>query len=259
MAFKVSTLFSASLAILLSTVSVVEAFAPPVGSTVVRGRGSSSPSPSASSLFMSDGAPVSLNPSETALVLIEFQNEFTTEGGALYGAVEECIKKNNVIENASKLMNVMRDAGCSVLHVPIAFKEGHNEIGASAGILAGIAEGKTFTKDTWSSEFHPSMAPQPADLVVEGKKGLCGFFSTNLDFLLRQRGIKNVVLAGFLTNCCIESTMRTAYEHGYDVYTLKDASAATSVAAHEAAFEHNFGMFSTVSTCEEVAAAVGGA
>ncbi|KAL7468164.1 hypothetical protein ACHAXS_008380 [Conticribra weissflogii] len=134
--------------------------------------------------------------------------------------------------------------------------QGHGEIGASSGILAGISSGKTFTKGTWSSEFHPSMTPQPADLVVEGKRGLCGFFSTNLDFLLRQRGVKNVVLAGFLTNCCIESTMRTAYEHGYDVYTLKDASAATSVAAHEAAFEHNFGMFSTVSTCEEVMAAV---
>lgn len=262
MAFKVSssTLILAPLAIVLAAGPVIEAFAPPVGTAVVRGRGfssSSCPSSSSSALFLSgDEASFSLNPSETALVLIEFQNEFTTEGGALYGAVEECINKNNVLENASKLMNTMRDAGCSILHVPIAFQEGHGEIGASSGILAGISSGKTFTKGTWSSEFHPSMTPQPADLVVEGKRGLCGFFSTNLDFLLRQRGVKNVVLAGFLTNCCIESTMRTAYEHGYDVYTLKDASAATSVAAHEAAFEHNFGMFSTVSTCEEVMAAV---
>ncbi len=48
-------------------------------------------------------------------------------GGALYGAVEECINKNNVLENASKLMNTMRDAGCSILHVPIAFQEVREE------------------------------------------------------------------------------------------------------------------------------------
>jgi ureidoacrylate peracid hydrolase len=49
----------------------------------------------------------------------------------------------------------------------------------------------------------------PGDVIVSGKLGLCGFFLTNLDFLLRQNKIKNVVLmGGFLTNCFIESTMR---------------------------------------------------
>jgi nicotinamidase-related amidase len=61
------------------------------------------------------------------------------------------------------------------------------------------------------------MKPKEGDLIVKGKSGLCGFQSTNLDFLLRQNDIKNVVLAGFLTNCCVESTMRTAYEYGYRV------------------------------------------
>lgn len=56
---------------------------------------------------------------------------------------------------------------------------------------------------------------------------------TNAPLDCRQAGIKNVVLCGFLTNCCVESSMRTAYENGYKVYTLKDCSAATSVAAHE--------------------------
>ena len=57
--------------------------------------------------------------------------------------------------------------------------------------------------------------------------------TTNLDFLLRQKGAKNVVLGGFLTNCCVESTMRSAYELGYHVYTLKDCCAASSMAAQE--------------------------
>lgn len=90
------------------------------------------------------------------------------------------------------------------------------------------------------------------DLVVKGKSGLCGFASTNLEFLLGQSGTKNVVLGGFLTNCCVESTMRSAYERGYRVYTLKDCVAATSIEAQKATLEYNFGMFSVPTTSDVV-------
>ena len=59
------------------------------------------------------------------------------------------------------------------------------------------------------------MKPAKDDIICKGKIGLCGFQSTNLDFILRQNNVKNVVLGGFLTNCCVESTMRSAYERGY--------------------------------------------
>ncbi len=62
-----------------------------------------------------------------------------------------------------------------------------------------------------------ALAPQPGDIIVEGKLGLDTFASTNLDFILRSKGIQTVVLGGFRTNCCVESTMRTAYEHGFEV------------------------------------------
>jgi ureidoacrylate peracid hydrolase len=96
------------------------------------------------------------------------------------------------------------------------------------------------------------MTPSPEDIIVKGKSGLCGFYSTNLDFLLRQRNIKNVVIGGLLTNCCVESTMRTAYEAGYQVYTLTDCTAAIGVDAHDSMYKHNAGMFSTVTNSEEV-------
>ena len=68
--------------------------------------------------------------------------------------------------------------------------------------------------------------------------------------LMFEGKIQNVVLGGFLTNCCVESSMRTAYENGYNVYTLKDCSSATSIAAHENSFDHNFGMFSNPTTSD---------
>merc|ERR1712013_29087 len=100
---------------------------------------------------------------------------------------------NDMLANSADLTKDLRSKGCLVLHVPISFGDGHREIGASTGILAGIAEGKTFAKGTSGVEFHPSMKPESGDMVVDGKLGLCAFFSTNLDFRLRQKGIKNVV------------------------------------------------------------------
>ncbi len=61
-----------------------------------------------------------------------------------------------------------------------------------------------------------------SDIVIEGKRGLDTFASTNLDFIRRSKGIDTVVIGGFLTNCCVESTMRSAYENGYRVITLTD-------------------------------------
>lgn len=65
-----------------------------------------------------------------------------------------------------------------------------------------------------------------------------------MNFVLRMRQIDTVALGGFLTNCCVESTMRTAYELGYEVVTLKDCAATVSEEAHRNAIEHDFPMFS---------------
>ena len=86
-------------------------------------------------------------------------------------------------------------------------------------------------------------AQPQGDIVVEGKRGLCEFATTNLDFILRSRGISTIALGGFLTNCCIDSTMRTGYEKGYDVITLKDCTAALSEEEQHAAVEKNYPMF----------------
>mmetsp|Transcript_26769 Transcript_26769/g.39600 ORF Transcript_26769/g.39600 Transcript_26769/m.39600 type:complete len:212 (+) Transcript_26769:67-702(+) len=198
-----------------------------------------------------------LNPKETACVFIEYQNEFTTEGGKLYPATKEVMEKTGMLENSTKLLEFCREKGICVIHCPINFEPGHNEIAEKPyGILAGIKDGSAFERGDSGSEFYEPMKPIEGELVVKGKSGLCSFASTNLEFLLRQRNVKNVILAGFLTNCCVESTMRNAYEKGFKVFTLKDCTAATSMPAQEAAFEHNFGMFSVPTTSKEITEAV---
>jgi len=115
---------------------------------------------------------------------------------------------------------------------------------AAYGILKGVVDSKSFRKGTSGAEIVDVLTPAPGDIVIEGKRALCGFASTNLDFILRSKGVKTVALGGFLTNGCVESTMRTAYEKGYEVVTLKDCTAALSEEEQRAAVEKNYPMFS---------------
>jgi nicotinamidase-related amidase len=186
-----------------------------------------------------------VDPSTTAVVLIEYQNDFTSDGGILHGAVEGVMAKTDMLANTKRVVDAARQAGATVMHAPITFAEGYNEISSHPyGILKGVVDGNAFIKGSWGAAIIDDLTPQPGDIVIEGKRGLDTFASTNLDFILRSKGITTIALGGFLTNCCVESTMRTGYEHGYKVITLNDCVAATSVEEHDNALTFDFPMFS---------------
>jgi nicotinamidase-related amidase len=186
-----------------------------------------------------------LDPKKTAVVMIEFQNDFTSAGGSLHGAVKDVMESSNMLENARDTVAKARALGATIIHAPITFDEGYPELGENPyGILKGVVDTNSFRKGTWGAAFVEGMEPEKGDMVVEGKRGLCAFNSTNLDFILRGRGIENVALGGFLTNCCVESSMRTAYEKGFKVYTLTDCVAATSEEEQRTAIEKDYPMFS---------------
>jgi nicotinamidase-related amidase len=201
-----------------------------------------------------------IDPKRTAVVLIEYQNDFTSEGGALHGAVQGVMEQTGMLENTRALADAARAAGATIVHAPITFAPGYGELSPSPyGILKGVVDSTAFVKGEWGAEIVDSLAPQAGDVVVEGKRGLDTFATTNLDFILRARGITTIALGGFLTNCCVESTMRTGYEKGYEVITLSDCVAATSPEEHENAIRFDYPMFSAVMTSEVLARELGAA
>ncbi len=168
--------------------------------------------------------------SETAIVFIEFQNDFCKEGGALYGGVKDQIKAQDTIQNAKDCLQKARGKVRTFL-VPILFEDDYCDQGCE-GILgpihANVVQTKAFRKGTWGGEIVAELKPTKQDIVVDGKRTLDSFNSSNLDFLLRVNCIKNVAFCGFLTNVCVEGTARSAYDKGYKVFLLKDCCAAIS-------------------------------
>jgi ureidoacrylate peracid hydrolase len=202
---------------------------------------------------------VSIDPSKTAVVLIEYQNDFTSDGGALHGAVEPVMESTGMLDNTARLVTASREAGATLVHAPITFAPGFGELADHPyGILKGVVDSTAFVKGSWGAEIVDDVAPQEGDIVVEGKRGLDTFATTNLDFILRARGITTIALGGFLTNCCVESTMRTGYEKGYQVVTLSDCVAATSPEEHENAIRFDYPMFSEPMSADAFTSALAG-
>ena len=200
---------------------------------------------------------LTINPATTALVLIEFQNEFTSPGGVLHDAVAEVMDSTGMLGNTTALVDKARKAGVTIMHAPITFAPGYGELTRHPyGILKGVVDGNAFVKGTWGAAIVDDLTPVAGDILIEGKRGLDTFASTNLDFILRSKGIDTIILAGFLTNCSVESTLRSGYENGYRVITLTDCTAATSTAEQENAIAFDYPMFSEPVASAEVAAAL---
>ena len=190
---------------------------------------------------------MAMDPKKTALLLIEYQNDFTSEGGALHNGVKAVMQSTNMLEHTVKTVAEARKAGVAVMFVPISFAEGYREITSEPyGILKGVVDGKAFVRGSWGAAIVDALRPEPEDIVIEGKRGLDTFASTNLDFILRSRGIENLVVAGFLTNCCVESTVRTGYERGFQVVALSDCTATLSAEEQSFTFEKNLPMFARI-------------
>ncbi|AZP72054.1 cysteine hydrolase [Pseudomonas poae] len=186
-----------------------------------------------------------MNPHSTALVLIEFQNDFTTPGGVFHDAVKDVMRTSDMLANTATTVQQARKLGVKIIHLPIQFAEGYPELTTrDYGILKGVADGSAFRAGSWGAEITEAVGREAGDILVEGKRGLDGFATTGLDLVLRNNGIQNLVVAGFLTNCCVEGTVRSGYEKGYNVVSLTDCTATFTDEQQHAAENFTLPMFS---------------
>ena len=190
-------------------------------------------------------------PEKTAVLMIETQNEFASEGGKLYNSVKETMDSNNMVKKTGDLLATARSVGAHVIYAPIVFDEQTDNPNKNLGILKECHDGRYFERGTWGAEIIDSHSPKLGDHIVSGKVGLDSFIGTDLQDHLEKLGVETVIIGGFLTNCCVDSTMRTAYEKGYNVITLVDGTACDSAMQQTATTTGSFKLFSTPMTCKE--------
>lgn len=194
-----------------------------------------------------------VEPSKTALLLSDCQNEFASEGGKMYESVKDIMEANNMMQNLVDLVACARSVGVTIFHTPIMLDEsGVDNPNMALGILKTVKQKKYFAKGTWNVEIVDCLKPNINDIIIQNKKGLDAFIGTDLQDQLQKRGIDTIIIGGFRSNCSVESTIRTGYEKGYNMVSLIDGSATIGHAEHKAAVEGTWKMFSTPMSCFEV-------
>mmetsp|Transcript_3510 Transcript_3510/g.6472 ORF Transcript_3510/g.6472 Transcript_3510/m.6472 type:complete len:217 (-) Transcript_3510:148-798(-) len=127
-----------------------------------------------------------IEPSKTAIICIEFQNEFATEGGKLHDSVKGVMESTNMIDNTVDICGAARQAGVKIFHAPIMFAEDHSDNpNKGLGILGGCADGGLFTTGTWNADYCEPMIPKDGDDEVGHEDG-CWYSLSALGGLPRR-------------------------------------------------------------------------
>jgi nicotinamidase-related amidase len=187
-----------------------------------------------------------MTPLNTAIIVLDPQNDLTNSSGKLFPATEAVLNKYDVINNINTLTRQYRDAGATIIYSPIVFSEGYPEAGENPyGVIASVIESGAMIKGTQGGEIDASFDKRGGDIVIE-RSAIIAFEGTDLEQRLKDKGINTLILVGLLSDVCIEGTMRAAYSKGYEVYTLTDATATMSIQKQDITREHSFPLFSKV-------------
>ncbi|WP_332606088.1 isochorismatase family cysteine hydrolase [Acinetobacter sp. ESBL14] len=181
------------------------------------------------------------NRESTALLCIDFYNDFLSEKGKLWPWVKEIAEQVNLLDNLRSLVNTARGAGITIFHVPHHRMEpnSYKDWKFVTPYQSQAAKNQIFAKGAWGGEFHDDFKVQPNDVVCTEHWASSGFPNTDLDQLLRRHGIEKIICIGLLANTCLEATARVGMELGYHVTYVKDATAARSIEAMHSAIEIN--------------------
>jgi nicotinamidase-related amidase len=166
-----------------------------------------------------------MDPSTTALVLIGYQNDYFANDGVLHSVVED--STDDVLSNTLTLLKDLEPTDVLIITTPIIFTPDYSELTEPIGILKIIKEAGAFKADTMGAQTIPEIHKFGERILeVPGKRGLNAFTDTNLDSILKNRGIIDVVFAGAVTSICIDSTGRAAFERNYRVTQLSDCTSS---------------------------------
>jgi gluconolactonase len=194
-----------------------------------------------------------LDPSRTALIIQDMQNDVIIEGGAFAdsGAPEHA-KAQNVVENVKNLAQSFRDAGAPVIHVWYIVEPGAAGLKQNAPLFQGVREADALVRGSWGAAPAEGLEPQDGDHVVE-KMRMNGFYETRLDILLRGLGADQLIITGAWTNMSIEHTARHGADAGYEVWVASDGTSTTGDEWQHAALDYAMTNVASVATCEELA------
>ncbi|TAM02482.1 MAG: isochorismatase family protein [Paraburkholderia sp.] len=182
---------------------------------------------------------LSLDPRTTALVMIDLQHGIVGRPVAPHSGTE-------VVARAKQLADTMRAKGAAIVWVRVLLNELHLP-SADAPLRAPDAP----PAPAEASELVPETGLQAGDVIVS-KRQWGAFYGTDLELQLRRRGIKTIVLGGIATNFGVESTARAAFDQGFGLVFVEDATSSLNEEMHHLTFSKLFPHMGHVRSTQQV-------
>jgi ureidoacrylate peracid hydrolase len=180
---------------------------------------------------------------DTALIVIDMQNGFVHPEGSISALGAPSPRIADVIEENRKLIDAARHAGVPIVYTRHQFREGYLDV--PRPVLARFA-GRTdiLVEGSWDAAVCDALAPEPGDVLVD-KRRYDAFLYTDMELILRALGATRLLVAGVLTNICVESTVRSAHMRDFDVFVTSDCTSAAPE-FHEPSLAGMGAVFATV-------------
>jgi ureidoacrylate peracid hydrolase len=175
----------------------------------------------------------------SAVLVIDMQNDFGSEGGMFHRAGIDISKIQRAVEPTKNVTQAARSWGIQVIYLKMGFKDDLSDAGPpnspnyvrhqrmSVGMSVQAPDGsesRILIRDTWNTDILEALTPEAQDIVLY-KHRFSGFFETDLDKVLKQRGIKHLIVTGCTTSICVDSTIRDAMFRDYLCILLEDCTA----------------------------------
>jgi ureidoacrylate peracid hydrolase len=184
--------------------------------------------------------PISIATEETAVLVVDMQNDFGSEGGMFQRAGIDISSIREVVRPTSQVLEAARKEGIKVIYLKMGFKPDLSDAGAPGSVnlvrhrdflKAGMSvkspgggDSRIMIRDTWNTDILAELTPKPLDVVLY-KTRFSGFYKTELDATLQRLGIKNLIFTGCTTSVCVESTVRDAMFRDYLPILMADCMA----------------------------------
>jgi nicotinamidase-related amidase len=189
----------------------------------------------------------SIDPGTSALLVLHYQNGLVRHDGIFaFSGTAAQVEKHVCLDKTARVIQASRAAGIAVAYVNIEFRPGFPELKKPTyPLIESIQERNAFLRGSWDAAVPDELAPAEDDLVVINFNS-SAFSHTDLDCILRAKGVESLYLTGIATNWVVESTARYGAELGYDITVLSDCCQGFSDELHDFAIKNTLPYYGSV-------------